>query len=74
MTPRRASLDAVRADEILPGAALCRKLGIGRHTLAMLRRHGLQPVRIGRVMVYRGSDIVAMVERLAIEQAGGGEQ
>ncbi len=66
------TLGSVRADEILPAKILCRRLGIGRHTLSRLRRMGLREIHFGRGYYFRGADVVAIFDRLAREQAEEG--
>jgi len=65
VAPARGS---IRADEVVSPRALCQRLGIGRHTLAAMRRRGLRPIRLGRSMVYRGRDVVALIDAMADDQ------
>ena len=71
-THSRARLHAIRADELLPGAVVCRRLGISRNTLyGPLRKMGLEPVRFGKRYFYDGAEIVECFRRLAAQQRGG---
>ena len=54
----------IRADAVYPMGVFMRRLGIGRHSLAALRRQGL-PVRlIGRRAFIDGTEALACLRRL----------
>ncbi len=70
MTAKTVQLDAIRADELLPKAALCRRLGWGKHTLSKARRAGLGPwLRYGRGVYIRGRDVLSFFDQLTKQSA-----
>jgi hypothetical protein len=66
---------------ILPGAIYVRStalraLGLGGATIRRARRAGIElaTLRVGRMLLCRGGDVIEFVERLAALEAGDGNQ
>ncbi len=73
-THSRNRLDAICADEILPGATVCRRLGISRNTLyGPMRKMGLEPTKFGKRFYYDGAEILSLFRQMAKEQRAAGK-
>jgi hypothetical protein len=55
---------AIEADAVYPLATFLRRLGIARHSLAALRRHGLPLHPIGRRLFVDGSEALATLRTM----------
>ena len=62
--------ESIKADELLPWAALHDRLGWGARALAAAKARGLRVLKFSKWRYVKGSDVIAFLESIQGKQAG----